>query len=65
MTENIPHQTVYIIIQKYNTSSIFGDRSRSGRSKTISTGQQTRIKRLVNHQTGISWKKIAQRFNVY
>ena len=65
MAENILHQIIYSIIQKYDTSGIVGDRSRNGRPKKLSTGQRRRLKRLVNHQTRVSLRKIAQRFNVH
>ena len=60
-----PLQTIYAIIQKYDTSSIVEDRSRSGRSKRISTGHRTRLKTLMNYQTGIPLRKVAQKFNVH
>lgn len=40
------------------------DKPRSGRPRKISSGQRTRLKRLVNHRTGISLRKIAKKFNV-
>ena len=68
MVENIPRLIIYNIIQKYDTSGIVGDRFRSGYPKNISTSQRIRLKRLVNHQTGISLWKVAmfieEQFNV-
>ena len=65
MVENNPRQTIYSIIQKYDACGIVGDSSRSGRRKEISIDQRTHMKRLVNHQTGISLRKIDQKFNVH
>ena len=65
LAENIPRQTVYSIIQKYDTCGTIGDKPRSGRPRKISSGQRTRLKRLVNHKTGISLRKIVKKFNVH
>ena len=65
LAENIPSQTIYRIIWKYDTCSTVGSRPRRGRPQKISTGQRTRLKRLVNHQTGISLRRIAGKFNVH
>ena len=58
MAKNMPRQTIYSVIQRYEISGIVGDRSRSDRPKNISTGQRTRLKRLANHHTGLSLRKI-------
>jgi transposase len=65
MAENIRRQTVYNIIHKYETSDFVGDKPRSGGPREISAGQRTRLKRLVNHHTGISLRKVARKFNVH
>ena len=65
LAENIPRQTIYNIIRKYDTSDVVGDRPRSGRPRKISSGERTRLKRLVNHKTGISLRRIAHKFNVH
>ncbi|CAF3563035.1 unnamed protein product [Rotaria socialis] len=65
LAENIPRQTIYRIIWKYDTCDTIGDKLRSGRPRKISTGQRTRLKRLVNHQTGISLRRITQKFHVH
>ena len=63
--ENVPRQTIYNIILKYDTSDFVGDKPRSGRPRKISSGQRTRLKRLVNHHTGISLRKVARKFDVH
>ncbi|CAF3358579.1 unnamed protein product [Rotaria socialis] len=65
LAENIPRQTIYRIIWKYDTYGTIGDKPRSGHPRKTSTGQRTRLKRLVNHKTGISLRRIAQKFNVH
>ena len=65
LAENILRQTIYNIIRKYDTSDVVGDRPRSGRPRKISSGERTRLKRLVNHKTGISLRRIAHKFNVH
>ena len=61
LAENIPRPTIYRIIWRYDTCGTIGDKPRSGRPRKISTGQRTRLKRLVNHHTGISLRRIAQK----
>ena len=65
MVENIPRQVIYSFIRKYNTSGTVGKKPRIGRPRRISAGQRTRLKRLVNYQTGTSWREIAQKFDVH
>jgi transposase len=65
LAEKVPRQTIYNIIRKYDASGIVGDKARSGRPRKISSGQRIRLKRLVNHQTGVSLRKIASKFGVH
>ncbi|CAF3262830.1 unnamed protein product [Rotaria socialis] len=65
LTEIFHVKTIYGIIWKYDTCGTIGDKPRSGLPRKISTGQRTRLKRLVNHQTGISLRRIPQKFNVH
>lgn len=65
LAENIPRQTIYNIIRKYDSSGTIGDRARSGRPKKLLRGERTRLKRLVNHKTGISIRQIARKFAVH
>ena len=65
LADNGPRQTIYNIIRKYEASGIVGDKPRSRRPRKISSGQRTRLGRLVNHHTGISLRKIAPKFGVY
>ena len=65
MAENIPRQTIYSIIRKYDDSGTVGDRPRCVRPRKMCGGQLTCLKRLVNHKTGISLRQIAKKFNVH
>ena len=65
LAENIPRQTIYSIIRKYDDSGTVGDRPRYGRPRKMCSGQLTCLKRLVNHKTGISLRQIAKKFNVH
>ena len=64
MQEKIPRQTIYSITRTYEESGYIGDKLRSGRSKNLSHGQLTRLKRLFNKRTGISLRRLAPRFKV-
>ena len=63
MVDNIPHQIIYGIIWKYNTSGTFRDKPGSSRSRTILTAQRTRLKRPTIHQTEISLRKVGSMFD--
>lgn len=64
LAEKVPRQTIYNIINKYDESRHVGDKPRSGRPKKLSRGELTRLKRLVNHKTGVSLRLLAQKFRV-
>ncbi|CAF1307370.1 unnamed protein product [Adineta ricciae] len=61
MKEKTPRQTIYSIIKKYEEAGHTGDKPRSGRPKKLCQGQLTRLKRLVNHKTGISLRRISSK----
>ena len=65
VAENVPRQTIYNIILKYDTPDVVGDKPRSGHPKEISSGQRTRLKRLANHHTRMSLREIARKFGVH
>ncbi len=64
LEEKIPRRTIYNILQKYERSGEVGDKPRCGRPKKLSRGGLTRLKRLVNHKTGISLRRLAPKFRV-
>jgi len=64
LQEKVSRQTIYSIIKKYEESGYVGDKPRSGRPKKLSRGQLTRLKRLVNHKTGISLLRLAPKLKV-
>ena len=64
LAENVPRQTIYNIIRKYEASGIVGDKPRSGRPRKMPSGQRTLLRRLVNHHTDVSLRKIALKFGV-
>jgi transposase len=62
LEEKIPRRTIYNILQKYERSGEVGDKPRCSRPKKLSRGELTRLKRLVNHKTGISLRRLAPKF---
>lgn len=62
--EKIPRRTIYSIIKKYEDDGHVGDKPRSGRPKKLCQGELTRLKRLVNHKTGVSLRRLASKFRV-
>jgi len=64
LKEKVSRQTIYNIIRKYEESGHIGDKPRSGRPKKLCEGQLTRLKRLVNHKTGVSLRRLASKFCV-
>ena len=63
--ENLTRRTIYNIIRKYETSGIEGDKLRSVSPRKTSSGQRTRLKRMVIHHTGVSLRKITSKFEVH
>lgn len=64
LAEKIPRRTIYSIIDKYEEHGVVGDKPRSGRPMKLSTGQLTRLKRLVNHKIGVSLRQLGSKFRV-
>ncbi len=62
--EKIPRETIYSIIEKYEESDHVGEKPRSGRLKKLCRGRFTRLKRLVNHKTGVALRRLASKFRV-
>ena len=65
LAENVPLQTIYNIIRKYEASGIVRDKPRRDRPRKMPSDQRTRLRRLVNHYTGIALRKIAPKFGVH
>ena len=63
--QNIPPQTIYSIIRKYEESDVIRDKARTGRPRKISNGQRTRLKKLVNHKTSIFVRQTGKKFNIH
>ena len=64
LKEKIPHRTIYNVIMKYEECGHIGDKPRFGRPKKLSQRHRTRLKRLVNHNTDISLRRLTSTFRV-
>ena len=64
LQEKVQRRTIYYIIKRYEESDTIVDKPRSGRPKKLTTGQLTRLKRLVNNKTGISLRRLSSKFKV-
>ena len=64
LQEKVPRRTIYYIIKRYEESDTIVDKPRSGRPKKLTTGQLTRLKRLVNNKTDISLRRLSSKFKV-
>ena len=64
LQEKVPLRTIYYIIKRYEESDTIVDKPRSGRPTKLTTGQLTRLKRLVNNKTGISLRWLSSKFKV-
>lgn len=62
--EKIHRQTVYSIIKKYEDSENVGDKPRSGRPRKLNKTQMSRLRRRVDHKTGVSLRRLGSKFRV-
>ena len=65
LAENVPYRSIYNIIRKYEASDIVENKPRSGHPRKTSSDQRTRLRRLVNHYTCVSLRKVAPEFRVH
>lgn len=64
MKEKVARRTIYNVLKKYEDTKDVTDKHRSGRPKKLCRGSMTRLKRLVNHKTGVSLRRLGSKFGV-
>ena len=62
--EGNSRRTVYSVLNKLETTQTVDEEKRTGRPTSWVSGSQGKLKRLVNNKTGVSQRRLGQRFGV-